>query len=114
MRNTHAVLWLALVSCAVDPEPELSTETSELATCVPYVGHWRFWGECSGDVPLAAGSPVYSLSSGQVTQVYASCGGYAGRSVRVDYGDGRYMYAHIDANVSVGQWIWPGSLVGWV
>ena len=67
--DAHAVLWLALVSCAVDPEPELSTETSELATCVPYVGHWWFWGECSGDVPLAAGSPVYSLSSGQVTQV---------------------------------------------
>ena len=102
---------VVMTACATD----LSSESSELGgSCVPYVGHWRFWGECSNDVPLGAGSPVYSLSSGEVVSVYASCGGYAGRSVRVDYGDGRYMYAHINSNVAVGQWLSPGSLVGWV
>jgi hypothetical protein len=106
------VLWLVMLcSCADD----LAIDASEIGgTCVPDVGHWRFWGECSGDVPLGAGSEVRSLSAGQVVSVNPSCGGFAGRSVRVDHGDGRYMYAHVDSAVAAGTWLSPGSLVGWV
>lgn len=82
------------------------------AECVPPSGHWKFWGQCSGDVPMSAGSAVYSMSYGQVVQVYPSCGGYAGKSVRIDYGDDRYMYAHLNTNISQGQWVWPGTYIG--
>jgi hypothetical protein len=106
---------IACASCAaIADDDETSLVEAEVGACVPYVGHWTFWGECSGDVGLPVGSEVRSMSWGQVVLVYPSCGGYAGRSVRVDHGDGRYMYAHIDAAVSTGQWLAPGQLVGWV
>jgi hypothetical protein len=119
MRNrtiTIVSAWLVAcaVGCAAVDDADPTDEPLAGNACVPDVGHWRFWGECSGDVPLASGSEVRSLSSGRIELVYASCGGWAGRSVRVDQGDGRYMYAHVDAAVATGDWVSPGSLIGWV
>jgi hypothetical protein len=111
--------WIVACACVAEdvsgpPDDELAAPLSAGASCVPWADHWAFWGECSGDVPLAAGTEVRSLSAGQVVQVYPSCGGWAGRSVRVDHGDGRYMYAHLDAAVAVavGDWVVPGTRIG--
>ncbi len=116
LRLLGCVLVLAAGALAACTDPADDESLSELsgAACVPDVGHWRFWGACSGDVPLAPGEEVRSMSWGQVVTVYPSCGGFAGRSIRVDHGDGRYMYAHVNAAVSQGQWIGPGDPVGWV
>src|SRR5688572_13485595 len=89
-----------------------ASRVAHAGDCVPYVGHWTFWGQCSGDVPLGSGSAVWSISSGKVVNVYSSCGGWAGKSVRIDQGDGRYQYSHINAAVSVGQWVGYGTYLG--
>jgi hypothetical protein len=95
-------------------EEDTEQQESSLSSCVPYTGHWNFWGDCSEDVPLGAGAAVHAFRAGQVTQVYPSCGGYAGQSIRLDSGSGRTMYAHVNAAVSVGQSVQPGSYLGTV
>lgn len=84
-----------------------------LSACVDDVGHWSFWGACAEDVPLGASTPVYASSPGTVVQVYPSCGGLAGQSIRVEDASGtRTMYAHVNAAVSVGQSLQTGTYVG--
>jgi hypothetical protein len=107
--SSACVAWEDTEDDGVEPVAELE---SALTACVDYVGHWTFWGECSQDVPLGSGGGVYAILPGQVVNVYPSCGGWAGQSIRVDDGSGRTMYGHVNAAVSIGQWIQPGQYVG--
>lgn len=83
-------------------------------TCVDNRVHWSFYGECAEDVGAGPSEPIYASAAGTVSLVYPSCLGFAGQSVRVDTAIGRFMYAHVDAAVSNGQWVDIGSLIGWV
>ena len=92
--------------------PSLGAETRPY--CVSDYGHWHFWAECAEDVPLAPGDVVTSVSRGRVVSVYGSCGGAAGSGVRVDDGDGRHQYSHLEPWVHVGDWLEVGAPVGTV
>ena len=92
--------------------PSLGAETRPY--CVSDYGHWHFWAECAEDVPLAPGDVVTSVSRGRVVSVYGSCGGAAGSGVRVDDGDGRHQYSHVEPWVHVGDWLEVGTPIGTV
>lgn len=128
LRLVHSLSIVLLASCAAelarDPDKsalhdgehvERSTRASLTgATCVDNRTHWAFYGDCAEDVGAGPGTPVYASAAGTVSLVYASCGGYAGQSVRVDTAIGRFMYGHVDAAVWTGQWVEAGALIGYV
>jgi hypothetical protein len=113
---------IAIASCALedadDVGPPITEEQQPVSYpsqyCVDDYGHWHFYGDCAEDVSLGAGSTVTAASSGTVALVYASCGGYAGQSVRVQGAEGKYMYAHINTSLSNGAAVTEGEAIGTV
>jgi murein DD-endopeptidase MepM/ murein hydrolase activator NlpD len=74
---------------------------------------WR-WGRMhnGNDFATPVGTPIVAMSSGTVTFV-GQDGGY-GNKIEIEYWDGSVSwYAHLnDFNVTVGQQVSPGDLVG--
>lgn len=75
----------------------------------------HYWyGHQAIDVGLVTGSPLYASDTGTVT--YASWSPYCyGNLIVVNHGNGfETFYAHLDGfNVSPGQTVYQGSLIGW-
>lgn len=99
-------------------------------TVSPYVitsaFKWR-WGKHHNGIDISGtgfGSPIYSSTSGVVTNVYTSCpnqgyygsqcGNSWGNYVRINYGEFEIIYAHMrnDIKVSVGQTVTRGMQIG--
>ena len=114
-----------------------STPTSTLGwgwpTISPYIVNSRFgyrWGRLHAGIDITGcgfGSPIFSATSGVVSQVVSGCAdsGYYGSSCGSGYGNhvvvrannGYYVtYAHIKSNipVSVGQVVGQGTIVGYM
>ncbi len=74
------------------------------------------WGTMHQGLDIAAphGTPVRAADSGMVT--FAGWNGNYGRMVEIDHGGGRVTwYAHLSGiNVSVGQQVNQGDVIGWV
>ncbi|HSM57220.1 MAG TPA: M23 family metallopeptidase [Candidatus Sulfomarinibacteraceae bacterium] len=75
----------------------------------------QFWyGHQAIDVGLVTGSPVYASDTGTVT--YAAWSPYCyGNLIVINHGNGfETFYAHLDGfNVSPGQTVYQGGLIGW-
>lgn len=75
----------------------------------------EFWyGHQALDVGLVTGSPVYASDTGTVTYAAWSPHCY-GNLIVINHGNGfETFYAHLDGfNVSPGQTVYQGSLIGW-
>lgn len=74
---------------------------------------WRW--HAGVDIATATGTPVYAADSGTV--VFAAYNGNYGYAVEIDHGEGKIVtqYGHLSAfNVSVGQQVEKGSVIGYV
>ncbi len=110
--------------------PDLSGSDFLWPTIKPYIITSRFgwrWGKHHNGIDISGcgfGSPIYAVSDGTVVAVVNhcgnvggygnSCGNYWGNHVDVQYGDYKFIYAHLksDVRVRVGQTVTRGQQVG--
>ena len=110
--------------------PDLSGDDFLWPTIKPYIITSRFawrWGKHHNGIDISGcgfGSPIYSTSSGTVVAVVNhcgntgsygnSCGNYWGNHVDVQYGNYKFIYAHLksDVRVKVGQTVSRGQQLG--
>lgn len=110
--------------------PDLSGDDFLWPTIKPYIITSRFqwrWGKHHNGIDISGcgfGSPIYSISTGTVVAVVNycgnvgsygnSCGNYWGNHVDVQYGDYKFIYAHLktDVRVKVGQTVARGQQLG--
>ena len=76
-----------------------------------------WYGHMAIDIGLVTGSPIYASDTGTVTYSAWAAGGYTcyGNLVVINHGNGfETFYAHLSGlNVTAGQTVYQGSLVGW-
>jgi murein DD-endopeptidase MepM/ murein hydrolase activator NlpD len=78
------------------------------------ITQYYWYGHQAVDVGLVTGSPLYASDTGTVT--YATWSPYCyGNLIVINHGNGfETFYAHLDGfNVTPGQTVYQGSLIGW-
>lgn len=78
------------------------------------ITQYYWYGHQAIDVGLVTGSPLYASDTGTVT--YATWSPYCyGNLIVINHGNGfETFYAHLDGfNVTPGQTVYQGSLIGW-